>query len=555
MRGREVFMHSLEAHGVTAIFGNPGTTENPVLDSLVEHPGIRYYVALHEGVAVGAAGFYAQASGKVGVANLHVAPGLGNAIGMLYGALKGGSPLVVTAGQQDTRMRLRDPILGHDLVAMASPVTKWAVEPNHADELAPILRRAFKIAQEPPAGPVFVALPINVMEQETANAASTAGLLHTRGVPDASGLDKLARLLAESRNPAIVAGDDIAASGASAALVALVERLGASVYVEYLRARQPLPFNHPNFRGRVPYEGAKIAALFEPHDLVVLIGGRFFEEVWFDACAWLPEQTAVVQIESAPSRLAHNLSLDLGLLGAPPTVLTALSSALDALWDDALAERARQRQAALVATRDDEAGAFARQLERVAGSTPMTALEAVATVARSLPPHAILVDESITASGEVACAFALGDGGDYYAGRGGGIGQGLAGALGVAVAQPDRPIVALSGDGSAMYSIQALWTAAHHGLDIVFVILSNREYRILKHNMDTYRERFGIVTDKPYPHMNLAEPALGFCAMAQGMGLRTREVDSAAALGTALTEAVAAGGAWLIDVAVGGKGD
>ena len=233
------------------------------------------------------------------------------------------------------------------------------------------------------------------------------------------------------------------------------------------------------------------------------------------------------------------LPLDLGLLGTPPTVLAALSSALDTLWDEPLAERARQRQAALVATRDDEAGVFARQLERVAGSTPMTALEAVATVARSLPPRAVLVDESITASGEVARAFALGDGGDYFAGRGGGIGQGLAGALGVAVAQPHRPIVALSGDGSAMYSIQALWTAAHHGLDIVFVILSNREYRILKHNMDTYRERFGIVTDKPYPHMNLAEPRLGFCTMAQGMGLRTREVDSAAALGTALTAGTA----------------
>ncbi|MEQ8232171.1 MAG: thiamine pyrophosphate-dependent enzyme, partial [Gammaproteobacteria bacterium] len=169
--------------------------------------------------------------------------------------------------------------------------------------------------------------------------------------------------------------------------------------------------------------------------------------------------------------------------------------------------------------------------------------------------RAILVDESITAYGDVMRAFALGHGDDYFAGRGGGIGQGLAGALGVAVANHDRPIVALSGDGSAMYSIQALWSAAHHGLDIVFVILSNREYRVLKHNLDTYRARFGIVTDKPYPHMNLAGPALGFVEMAQGMGVTARSATSTDELAAALVEAHAAGGPWLIEAVIEGKGD
>jgi benzoylformate decarboxylase len=555
MRGREVFMASLEAHGVTAIFGNPGTTENPVLDSLAEHPGIDYYVALHEGVAVGAASFYAQASGKVGVTNLHVAPGLGNAIGMLYGAFKAGSPMLVTAGQQDTRMRLRDPILGHDLVAMAAPVTKWAVEPNSADELGPILRRAFKIAQEPPAGPVFVALPINVMEQETVVGASTAGLLHNQPAPDPAVVDELARILAASRNPAIVAGDDVAAGGACAKLAVLAERLGASVYVESLRARQPLPFNHPNFRGRMPYEGGRIAERLAPHDVVVLIGGRFFEEVWFDDHPWLSPETLVVQVEAAPQRLAYNLPLDFGLIGAVPAVLAALVDALDGAWNGEVAACAASRQAALVAARAGATETLEQQLASHAGASPMSALEACATVARHLPPGAILVDESITAYDDVMRAFALGHGDDYFAGRGGGIGQGIAGALGVAVAYPGRRVVALSGDGSAMYSIQALWTAAHHGLDIVFVILSNHEYRILKHNLDTYRARFGIVTDKPYPHMNLASPALGFVDMARGMGVRARRASSAAALADALVEAHAAGGPWLVEAAVGGKGD
>ena len=166
MRGRQLFMESLRAHDVEKIFGNPGTTENPLLDSLIDYPDIDYVVALHEGVAVSAASFYSQAANKPAVVNLHVAPGLGNGIGAIYGAMKARSPLVITAGQQDTRMRMRSPLLSHDLVSMAAPVTKWSVEPSSADEIAPIMQRAFKIATEAPAGPVFVALPINVMEQE-----------------------------------------------------------------------------------------------------------------------------------------------------------------------------------------------------------------------------------------------------------------------------------------------------------------------------------------------------------------------------------------------------
>ena len=152
MHGRQVFLDSLLAHGVEKIFGNPGTTESPLLDSLSEYPEIDYVVALQESVAMSAANHYAQASGKTAVVNLHVAPGLGNAIGMMYGAMKSNSPVVVTAGQQDTRIRLGEPVLGHDLVAMASPVCKWAAQVETADEMGPVMRRAFKIANEAPAG-------------------------------------------------------------------------------------------------------------------------------------------------------------------------------------------------------------------------------------------------------------------------------------------------------------------------------------------------------------------------------------------------------------------
>src|SRR3954466_9454602 len=234
MRGRRVLMESLLSNGVSHIFGNPGTTETPLLDSLVTYPQLQYVMTLHEGIAVGAASYHAQATGRAAVANLHVAPGLGNGIGSIYGALKANSPVIVTAGQQDTRMRLNNPVLGHDLVAMATPVTKWSVQIERADEIAPILRRAFKVATDAPQGPVFVALPIDVMEQETAVDASAPDNLWRSTRPDPEGIEALIALLLASNSPAIIAGDDVARSGGEPALVALVEAIGATVWFEGL---------------------------------------------------------------------------------------------------------------------------------------------------------------------------------------------------------------------------------------------------------------------------------------------------------------------------------
>ena len=197
--------------------------------------------------------------------------------------------------------------------------------------------------------------------------------------------------------------------------------------------------------------------------------------------------------------------------------------------------------------------ALAARSEALWDTVPMSPSRAMYEIGRALPENAVVVDESVTALLEVTPNFRLGEPGDYYAGRGGGIGQGLAGALGVKVAHPDRPVVALSGDGSAMYSIQALWTAAHHDLEILFVILSNREYRVLKHNLDAYRRRFDVGSSRPYPHMDLADPVLGFVEMARGMGVQGKRVAKPEELQRAVQEALSSGGPYLLDVEISGK--
>jgi len=549
MRGGQVFMDSLALHGVQAMFGNPGTTENSVLDRLIDYPGLTYYVALHEGVAVSAASFYAQATGRPGVVNLHVAPGLGNGIGAIYGALKAKSPLLVTAGAQDTRMRLTEPLLSHDLVAMAAPVCKWSVEPRTADELGPLLMRAFKVATEPPAGPVFLALPVDVMEQETLVGASSAGTI-AAAAPDPDALAEAAGLLLASKSPCIFAGDDHVRAGGFAELVRIAEVLGAPVYHEGLHAQLSFPNAHPNYRGRIPFESAATARLLAPHDLVLLVGGPFFEDVWYDGVSPMPDGIKVLQLEEQEVQLARNFPVTLGIAGDLRRVLDQLIPLLEERRDAAGAGERSRQLAAEKAELDQRAE---QQLEKLWDVSPMAPSRALYEVGRALPDDVVVVDESITTSLDVGARVPYARPGDYYGARGGGIGQGVAGAIGTQVAHPDRRVVCFSGDGSAMYSVQSFWTAAHHQLPIIFVILSNREYRVLKHNLDIYRRRFDVASNKPYPHMDLTNPALSFPELARGMGVAGEIVEDPAEITTAVGRALAERAPYVIEILISGK--
>jgi benzoylformate decarboxylase len=551
MRGIQVFMDSLDLHGVDYIFGNPGTTENPLLDSLIDNTHIKYFVALHEGVAVGAASYYAQASGKTAVANVHVAPGLGNAIGMMYNALKANAPLIVTAGQQDTRMRLREPLLSHDLVAMAAPVTKWSAEPRTADEVGPMMRKAFKIANEAPMGPVFIALPINVMEQETDIPAETSGEIVVSDSPDAEAISRISDMFLAARNPAIIAGDDVPRTGALPLLINFAEKTGSSVYHDGLRSQVSFPNQHPAYRGRLPFEAASIRKMLSKHDLLLITDGATFDEVWFDEGSLVPETAKVVQIGNTAGRLAHKFPVKLGVLGSLPFALQQLLVNIETDGKDEFRSAVADRNAELAISMNELIEAADERLKKQWDAKPMTPGRAVHEIQSALPKNAVIVDESITASLEVQ-SMPFKEAGDFYGARGGGIGQGLAGVLGIQVAHPDRVVVCISGDGSAMYSIQAFWTAARHNLPIIFIVMANREYRVLKHNLDIYRDRFGVPSNRPYPFMDMA-PELDFVSMAKGMGVDGQCIEDADELKEAIKKAVAAKKPCLIEVVISGK--
>jgi benzoylformate decarboxylase len=423
------------------------------------------------------------------------------------------------------------------------------VQVERADELGPILQRAFKIASEPPAGPVFVALPIDVMEQETAIGPGKPAHIFRAARPDPAGIEAMAKLIVAARNPTIVAGDDVARRGANATLEKLVERIGASVWFEGLRGRNSFPTDDPAYRGTLAFDAPGVARQLAGNDLVLLLGGPFFEEVWYAPGAPFPAGCKVLQIEAAPPRMAYNFAVDAGVVADVDASLHALWEATTGVSGGAV----RERQDAFRKQRDQDAAAQKSRVDKAWSRTPTSMARAMAEIRNGAPPNAIVVDETITANLDLFKTFTFKGPQDYFSGRGGGIGQGVAGALGVAVAEPRRPVLCLSGDGSSMYSIQALWTAAHHALPIVFVILANREYRVLKHNIDAYRQRFAVKSNKPYMHMDLGGPVIGFVDMAKGMGVAGTHVTRAEDIQGAIANAFRSGKPHLVEIEIEGK--
>jgi benzoylformate decarboxylase len=423
------------------------------------------------------------------------------------------------------------------------------VQVERADELGPILQRAFKIANEAPAGPVFVALPIDVMEQETSVAPTRPAKIFPKALPDPAGIEAMATLIAAAKNPAIVAGDDVARASADRTLVRIAEKTGASVWQEGLRGQNSFPTDHPSYRGTLAFEAPGIAKQLTDNDLVLMVGGPFFEEVWYGPGSPFAAGTKVLQIEAAPRRLAHNFALDAGVIADVGAALRALEKALGGV--DAAA--AKKRNDMLRATQDSEDAAQKARVEKAWTRTPTSMARCMAELKAGSPGDVVVVDETITANLDLFKAFPFAGPGDYYSGRGGGIGQGLAGAIGVAVGQSKRPILCVSGDGSSMYSIQSLWTAAHHDLPIVFVILANREYRVLKHNIDAYRQKFEVKSNKPYQHMDLTGPTMGFVDLARGMGVAGTHVAKADDIRAAVAAAFKSGKPHLIEIEIEGK--
>jgi benzoylformate decarboxylase len=548
MSGRRALLALLQQEGIELVFGNPGTTELLLMDELAGTPDLRYVLGLMEAAVMAMADGYAQASGRPVFVNLHAAPRLGNALGMLYDAQKAGSPIIVSAGQHDQSLALTEPALWGDLVTIAAPFVKWAYEPRRAADLPRAVHRAVKTALAPPTGPVFLSLPADVLAEEAdidlGAPTRVAPLL--RADPDA--IARAAALLAEAERPVVVAGDAVSQSRAGKELAELVELLGAPVLLEGMANTNIFPANHPLFRGPLTRAAAAVRSALDPHDLIFSVGGDLVTLVMASETAPLPPGIRIVHLDTNAWEIGKNYPAEVGLLGDPKTTLPELTRALRTHLHGRAAARAETRRMALEQAIAEERRALAARAEAAREKMPIQPLALMQALGAALPENAVVVDESIS-SGAGLRQFLKGQGPDSYFGvRGGGIGWGIPAAIGVKLALPDRPVVALIGDGSALYTAQALWTAAHERLAIVFVVLNNRSYRILKQRL---RALGGVAAGRNlYPGMDLTDPPVGFLQLAQAFGLQAVAAETLPEAIEAVQRALAAKAPTLIEVAI-----
>ena len=548
MSGRAALLELLKQEGVRIMFGNPGTTELPLMDALAGEQELRYVLALQEAPAMGMADGYAQASGDLAVVNLHVAPGLGNAMGMLYDAQKAGAPILVTAGQHEQTFNITEPLLWADLPRIAQPFVKWSAEVRRLQDLPLMIHRAAKTALAPPTGPVFLSLPGDIMnaDGELELGAPSRVASGIRG--DAAAIAQAAALLAHAERPVIMAGDAVPQSKALRELVTLAELLGAPVYDEGMASRAMFPSSHPLYRGSFARLPAVIRGLMQEHDLLLSVGADLFTLSLPGEVDSLPEGMPIIHIDTDPWELGKNYAEKVSILGDPKTTLPELVAAISRARSAAENERARGRLAEMQAATRESLARLRASAEAAAGRTPIHPLALMQAIADLLPAEAVVIDETVSSGAGLRRFLKSDDAQSFYGLRGGGIGWGLPAAIGAKLALPERPVVALVGDGSAMYTIQALWTAAHEKLSMVFVIVNNTSYRILKQRVNAMKG-LAAQTDT-YVGMDLVDPAVDFVSVARGLGLTAHRATKLSEVKELLAAGLRAEGPTLIDVAV-----
>jgi thiamine pyrophosphate-dependent acetolactate synthase large subunit-like protein len=547
MAGKNALIEQLIADGTRYVFGNPGTTEQGFMDALQDYPQLEFILALHEGVAVGVADAYARATHKPAFVELHIAPGLGNAMGMLYDAARGHSPLVVYAGQSDTHSLDQEPLLSGDLVRMAEPLCKWSVEAKHAHDVPMLLRRAMKVAAGPPPGPVFLSLPLDVLDQhaEMQIAPSTYVLARTR--PDAETLSAVAAAIAAARQPAIVVGDGVAISDAQNEVGELATLLGAPIQAGYA-SEMNLPAGHPLAGNPLNVvSGAAVRSSLESSDVIVIIGTPVWRTIFPAENGPLPDEARVIQIDQDAWELAKNAPIDFALQADPKTTLRELIPLVERLMDAEQRQAAQERSAAYIERRAASEKRLRAEDDKRRDQSPIAVTRLMEEIAAALPLSAAIFDESVTSGGALQRYLHL-EPGRYFRARGGGLGPGMPGTVGLKLASPDRPVVGVVADGSAMYTITALWTAAHHNIPVTWVIVNNSSYRILKLNLQDYLGESGA--NRRFMHTDLHQPPISYDRLAESMGVWGRRVERPEDLGVALREAMAVPGPSLLDVVV-----
>lgn len=548
MKGKQILAEMLRAEGVRYVFGNPGTPEAPLLDVLQDYPEIGYIVALQEASVVGMADGYARYTQRPAFASVHISVGFANALSGLYNAYRGGTPLILSAGQSDTRHTLHEPTLWSDMTVVARNYTKWSAEVPHAENLEPVLRRAFKVAKTPPTGPVFLDFPWNVLDEEAEADIVPASKGYHRMRPDPEGLSKAVALLSRAQNPIMFVGDRLAQSGGADEAVRTAELLGVPVQaLSY--SEVSFPTGHPQFLGTVAtsFPTRSLKERLNSYDVILAVGCNLITQTNYAPEPLLrTDGPRVIHMDSSAWEIEKRYPVTVGLICDPKAGMAELVQALEAEMTPTARQAARQRAANVAHAKERQRQAFQKRVKETWDNTPVSVERLMYELAQAIPKDTIVADESITSRGALMQAVEFNRIGDYLGARGGGLGWGMPAPLGIKLAAPERPVVSVVGDGAAMYTVQALWTAARYNIPVVYVICNNRSYKILKQAMLHYLA--GTERESQFVGMSFYEKPIELWRIAESFDLLGISVERPEALRPALDRAFSAGKAAVVDV-------
>jgi benzoylformate decarboxylase len=524
--GADWLLAALAGEGVELLFGNPGSTELPLTDALGRQSGVRYVLGLTEPAVIGMADGYAQQSGRLAAVNVHVQPGLANALSGILNAARARVPLLVTVGQQVSAMLPGDPFLGGELVELARPIAKGAWEARTPDELGELTTLAVRTALTHPRGPVVLGIPVDV-QTDTAPSPHSRAHIPSPPAPPEAALDLAAALLDTATSPVLLVGDGVHHAGAGGLAATLAERLGAPIYSEPLAAHAPLPTDHPLWRGLLPPFAVDIRRTLQDNDMVIALGMPVFRLFGPSQGSPLPAGVRLVHADVDPHEVGKVHPPQVGLVGDVGAALEGLLARLGAA-PPASQERCERESGRTAALRHTTRQRHAREAA-APGIAPAALCRQVAAF---VGPRDLVVDEALTAGRNLRASLGRRMPGTWLAHRGSALGWGLPAAVGAKLADPGRRVLCVHGDGSLLFGVHALWTAAHEGLGLGLVVADNGGYEILRAGLEGLTGR----AEGAWPGLALDGPAIDHVAIARGFGATAERVEHPGDLRTALCD-------------------
>lgn len=550
--GRFTIIEQFLADGMNFMFGNPGTVEQGFLDALSSYPEMRYVLTLQESVAVMVADGYARATQKPTLVQLHSTPGVGNAIGALYQAKRGHSPLVVIGGDAGIQYLGMEAQMAGDLVAFTEPVTKWSTVVSHPSSLLRVIRRAIKIAATPPMGPVYVCVPQDVLDAISTEPVRGTDIPSTRVAPDPALVRQAAEFLAAGLQPMFFIGDGVAYSGAQLEAERVATLLGAEVW-EADSGEVNFDYSHPAYMGMTGHMfGKNSLPIMQKGDAILVVGTYLLPEVFPELGDIFQPGAKVVHFDLNAYEIAKNHPVTLGVVADPKLSLAVLGEALEAAMTPRQRAAAEKRLAALEQARSEKRQAQIEADHKVRDSVPLKMSRFMEELGPRLPEDAIIFDEALTSSPPVVRYHPPRRTGEYFLTRGGSLGVGIPGAIGAKLANPGKLVIGFTGDGGSMYTIQALWTASRHNIGAKFIVCNNGSYRLLQLNIDEYWKERGIAKHEYPMAFDMSHPPINFVELARGMGVPGVRVEKPWEIGPAIDQMLAAPGPFLIDLVLEG---